>query len=669
MTAVLYVLLGWLLTVSTAISLGYWVERGIGLKTTGWTSLLYRFYLGTAALSLVVMGLCSAGLVYKGTVYGVAVAANLSALRQWPKFTLPKWHWSGVLFGLYVLLYLSHAMAPEHSPDGMSYHLGLVARYYREHGFVWFTTNMYAFLSQGLEMLFLFAYSVGRHSAAAMVHFTFLLSLPALLAVSYGMRGWLAGLTVFLLPVVGIDGISAYNDVALAVIYFATFEAVCKGEKEWVSAAAILAGFAFAIKFTGCIAVLLLLPAWREWPRFAWVAVSVVPWLVKSYMWSGNPVAPFFNGLFPNPWFNTEFENGYRSFLRHYDLGSWQEWAREVFVGGPRLSGTLGPVGLLLGLALLGVRKQKALIAAALLALAVYPLNVGTRFLIPVLPLLAVALFESLPRLSVVVPVVAAVLSWPSVLPLYASPYTWFLEKAPWRAALRIETEDGFLTRKSGGYVTARAIEQFVPAGESVFTLSPIPESYTSRNVLVAYQSTIGQKLQHALTAPTYGDYKAKFVYRCAGPQLQVTKDSKDTWSISEISPKPERMECNRTQWDQRLAMDGNPTTRWRTWGPAKRGDRCVLEPARPYVLFGSGDQWEVEIAGCTRTVEESKADYREAARRLFLAEGVRYMAVDAPDYPAKDMKENAALWPIELIAERGTMRIYRWANSNNIKE
>jgi len=36
-------------------------------------------------------------------------------------------------------------------------------------------------------------------------------------------------------------------------------------------------------------------------------------------------------------------------------------------------------------------------------------------------------------------------------------------------------------------------------------------------------------------------------------------------------------------------------------------------------------------------------------------------MAVDAPDYPSKDMRENGKLWPIDLIAERGTMRIHRW--------
>ena len=100
----------------------------------------------------------------------------------------------------FTILYLSNAMAPEASPDGSSYHLGLVARYYREHAMAPVTTNMYAALSQGMEMLFLSAYAVGRHSAAAMVHFTYLLALPWLMICfgrRYAMPG--AGVTAALL--------------------------------------------------------------------------------------------------------------------------------------------------------------------------------------------------------------------------------------------------------------------------------------------------------------------------------------------------------------------------------------------------------------------------------------------------------------------------------------
>lgn len=83
-----------------------------------------------------------------------------------------------MVFTVYLAAYFTNAMTPERSPDGTAYHLGLVARYLREHGFRRITTNMYANLSQGVEMLHLFAFAFGRHSAAALVHFGFLATLP-----------------------------------------------------------------------------------------------------------------------------------------------------------------------------------------------------------------------------------------------------------------------------------------------------------------------------------------------------------------------------------------------------------------------------------------------------------------------------------------------------------
>ena len=89
--------------------------------------------------------------------------------------------------GAYFVLYFFNALAPEISPDGSTYHLGLVARYLREHGFHRITNDLYASFSQGIEMLFLFAFAFGRHSAAAMVHFSYLLALAAMV-VLYARR-------------------------------------------------------------------------------------------------------------------------------------------------------------------------------------------------------------------------------------------------------------------------------------------------------------------------------------------------------------------------------------------------------------------------------------------------------------------------------------------------
>ena len=52
-----------------------------------------------------------------------------------------------------------------------------MTRYLGVHGFEKVITNMYASLSAGVEMIFFPAFAIGKHSAAALVHFAFLVAL------------------------------------------------------------------------------------------------------------------------------------------------------------------------------------------------------------------------------------------------------------------------------------------------------------------------------------------------------------------------------------------------------------------------------------------------------------------------------------------------------------
>ena len=77
-------------------------------------------------------------------------------------------------------------------------------------------------------MLFLVAFPFGGHSAAALVHLAFFLCLPLLL-LCFGRRFDLvpaasfAAILVFVSPVFGLTGSSAYNDAALVTLTFAVF--------------------------------------------------------------------------------------------------------------------------------------------------------------------------------------------------------------------------------------------------------------------------------------------------------------------------------------------------------------------------------------------------------------------------------------------------------------
>ena len=226
--------------------------------------------------------------------------------------------WAG--FAVFTWLYLGNALAPETSADAVSYHVALAARYAREHHFPWITTNLYANLSEGIEMLFLYAFAIGKHSAAAMCEFLFLLALPFGI-LSYARRvgrpvaGVVAALIVFASPVFGRVGTVAHNDVAGATVVFAMFYAIQiwreQQDARMLAVAGMLAGYGYAIKYTLGIAVVyacaaVLFVAWKRrqpWLKPAAITalsalVMIAPWMIKNAIIVHNPVSPFFDRVF-----------------------------------------------------------------------------------------------------------------------------------------------------------------------------------------------------------------------------------------------------------------------------------------------------------------------------------------------------------------------------------
>ncbi len=230
-----YILFGAAFTALVSLAAGRLLLRALSIRLYRQEEHPLAFVTGAACLSLLTFMLCAAHAARKGVFFAVGLAVLGTAFVRGahrpqgdslpPLPSLWKWLFRSI-FAIFFVLYFFNAMAPEMSPDGVTYHLGLVSRYLRVHGFQRIETNMYANLSQGIEMLFLFAFAFGRHSAAALTHFAFLCALPmAILAYArrfgFPAAGVCAALLVFVSPVVGMDGTVAYNDVATAGVVFA----------------------------------------------------------------------------------------------------------------------------------------------------------------------------------------------------------------------------------------------------------------------------------------------------------------------------------------------------------------------------------------------------------------------------------------------------------------
>ncbi len=534
MQRVLLILFGAAFTAASCWASGALLLRRLRLPFDPWERLLFSFLCGAPCLSTLVFLLC---VVH--AAYPLVFLPAGAALILWAAFDpvrpavakplppLPKL-WKCVLllaFSCYFLIYFVNALAPEVSPDGAGYHLGNVARDLRQNGFVWSYRSMYSAFPQGMEMLFLVAFAFGRHSSAALVHFTFLAALPALI-VCYGRRFGLtraaafAAIPVLASPLFGVVGTAAYNDVALVTCSFAVFYCLEVWHEENIFNSliiiGILAGYCFALKYTGGLTLLLAL-LWcarasdmhqrlRQWVAvLAPAAVVALPWLLRNWFWLANPLAPFFNRWFPNPYFSLSSESDYLTSLAHFEsLRHWWEFPLEVTLYGGKIPGFLGPVFLLVPFAFLSLRHSRGrrLLAAAALFSLPMAFNADTRFLMSAVPFLALALGLAFANSPGVLPALAlfqAFTCWPTAMPLYTASWSWRIREIPLRAALRMEPESAYITRHFSDYQLQPAIETLVPNTQKIFSFRTRPEAYFARTILVGYESAAGLEIQQIL--------------------------------------------------------------------------------------------------------------------------------------------------------------------------
>ena len=598
---------GALLTLGAAYSVGSLATR----KTT--LSPVLRFAIGAAILSNLIFGLMCL------RVAGVAGMLSLGLVCLLPGAFILEWKRPSrrrlqtlllLIFTAYGVLYLVNALAPEIEADANVYHLRPATEAVRSGGFPR-EIDFYDQMPQGLEMLFAMAYAIGGSPAARLVHLGFLIaSLP--LIVQLGRRWSLtngqatcAAAIYFVTPVVGVSGTAAFNDAGLVFFLLATVAFLAEGRPLL---AGIAAGFCYALKMTGIVAVLggFLWFGLRRRARpllvFCFVSsLLMAPWLIRNAVQTGNPFAPFGNSLFPNPFFHSTAEQALRVQLRSYGM-TWFQRPLEVITG-YRLQGIIGPLFLLAPVALLGLLRPEGrrLLALAAFFSTIWLTNAGARFLMPALPFLILAMLLPLPvGAGYALLVLHAVLSWPWVIPYYA-PLAWRLHSFPINAAVGRESSSVYLSRESSDYRVARMVEAVTPPDAQILDLWGVHEAYIHRSLLGSWQSVKGERLTRELVENSQDDsfllsYRAVFAEQLVS-SVRVGQLAKmpNGWSIGEISlqrggapVRPVRdwiLDSHPNPWEAPFALDGNPVSSWRTWAPGHTGDFFSVRFDRPVAL------------------------------------------------------------------------------------
>jgi hypothetical protein len=734
MREVISILAGVFLSGVTSLCFGLVLFRRLAVQLDQIENLSLAFVTGSACFSQTIFVFSSIHLARRSVFIAIAliaVAATIGAGRTIPapvRLTplARRWKWfAAALFASFAVVYLVTALAPEMSPDGSAYHLPFVDRYLRAHGFERITGDFYASLSQGIELLFMPAVSLGGHSSAALLHFLFLLDLP-LMMICCGRRfgfpipAAAAAFLVFASPLIGWDGTSAYVDVAAAAILFALYYLLqiwdAERDPNLLILIGILAGFSYTAKYSAAIAVPYALGfvSWRLWrgrkpllrPLLTiagLAAIFILPWMLKNVVQIGNPLAPFGNHLFPNPYLHVSFERGYRSYLRHYHLTNWLSTPLELTVSGERLQGFFGPVFLLTPLALLSLRRRagrRLLLAGTAFALPWF-LNIGSRFLIPALPPLAMALALAVEHPAWLLPsivVLHAVLSWYAPPVRYFDRYAPRIAALPVRAALRIEPDEAYLARWNAGYLIDRMIERQVPPGNRVFSFEPIPRSWTTREIVAAQNAAENEVLADVLRTALVSrlcpmqalDFRFPPILLRRVRAVQAARIAGEMWSVSEFQLRAGgrplatdgkwHITGNPNPWDVRLAFDANPVTRWRSWEDATPGMFLEVDFGRPKLLdqvslITSADslrntvylrgmdavgRWRDLPASPLITPAQLTRNLRADAVRELLAHGIRYLLVTPAAFGANEFNQNAAVWGMRLTGQSAGARLYR---------
>jgi hypothetical protein len=221
-------------------------------------------------------------------------------------------------------------LTPPISRDALTHHLAIPKLYLAHGGIYEIPSILFSYYPMNLDLLYMIPIYFGNDTVPKFIHFAFALLttffiyryLHRKLNTAYGLLGAFLFLSI---PIVVKLSITAYVDLGLIFFSTAALLFLLKWlEKDfsfkYLILAAIFCGLGMGTKYNGLISFALLtlfVPflysranqedhtrAFRAVAYgLSFMTISLLvfsPWLIRNYIWTGNPVFPLYNNLF-NP--------------------------------------------------------------------------------------------------------------------------------------------------------------------------------------------------------------------------------------------------------------------------------------------------------------------------------------------------------------------------------
>ncbi len=360
---------------------------------------------------------------------GIAGFAFMRMGSLWPKDSSER-----ILAGAVLLLgtgIYARALCPAVDGDPLSYHLTTAYRYLNLHHFAYLPTLTYANWPVGEQMLFALLLGISRSSPPAIVQFLYgFIVLCGGVIFAHRLGGKRTAVMAFVLFLVyGMvqkefigEMTSAYTDTGLtayAILATFTFYLAIKaggttdgsqfsGSKQsgdLLQLTAVLAGLAITIKLTGIWLGIAILITWlrlkgkdtrqdlRLLARFCiTIAVISLPWLVKTFVFTGNPVYPFLFKQFGGVEWTSEGMARFSHGNLMWNTPPGMQPTESVLRLSHLFNATVGTSAA--AISLICMRKSAEAIPARIAALFIASICITTffhtRFIMPVAPVLLI---------------------------------------------------------------------------------------------------------------------------------------------------------------------------------------------------------------------------------------------------------------------------------------
>jgi hypothetical protein len=491
---------------------------------------LVWFFLGIVGAYSGMFAICS-------IVIGLGLAAlKIQNLKSGNIETIEPQKRAGVATALAILIAISlclalvASLAPPIAKDALLYHLAVPKAFIAQHSNGFVDGNIASYLALGTEMHSVWAMLLGniispRAGEAAAEVSTFLF-FPFLLLAIFGWAGdigissaWalIATLIVATVPTAYHIASSGYIDIALALYVTLAIYALTRWWKDqswsWVILIGIFLGAALSIKLTSVFVisafVLMILVRARGAENAGKIAISgfaalllagaiASPWYIRTWAATGSPVFPFYMSIWPgkaNGW-DVERSNLFQAMNSQYggvDVNKSNYLTAPVRVSitaqpeqAANYDGVLG-VAFLIGLPLLiwalwkfDLAVEIKIIAgiAAIMYLFWLFSSEQLRYLVPIAPLLAIAIAASAEKIGNGVSKVARCALVAASVCGFLVTFAWFCMKAPLRVVLGGETRDQYLTHNLDYYAYYQIINTEIPKDAKVWLINMRRDTY-----------------------------------------------------------------------------------------------------------------------------------------------------------------------------------------------